>query len=92
MIKTICNALLLALLVLGHFVVSAQPVGFNFAGVDVPPPLAAQNVQDAYWGVKVDDPYRFLEQVKEPAVVTWMKAQAMATETILQRLPGRPSI
>lgn len=92
MIKTICNALLLGLWGLSHWAVSAQPVGFQFAGVDVPPPLAAQNVQDTYWGVKVDDPYRFMEQVKEPTVVTWMKSQAVATETILQRIPGRPSI
>ena len=92
MIKTIFNALLLGLLGLSHWAVSAQPVAFKFAGVDVPPPLAVQNVQDTYWGVKVDDPYRFLEQVKDPAVVTWMKAQAEATETILQRIPGRLSI
>lgn len=92
MVKTIFEALLISLLGLSHWAVMAQPIAFKFAGVDVPPPLAAQNVQDTYWGVKVDDPYRFLEQVKEPAVVTWMKAQAEATETILQRIPGRSSI
>ena len=65
---------------------------FRFAGVSVPPPMPAQNVQDQHWGVTVDDPYRFLEQAKEPAVVSWMKGQAEATDAILKRLPARESI
>ena len=75
------------------FAVFAQSnKAFHFAGIDVPPPLAAQNVQDVYWGVTVNDPYRFLEQVKDPAVVNWMKGQAEATESILKQIPGRASI
>ncbi len=75
------------------FAVFAQSnKAFHFAGIDVPPPLAAQNVQDVYWGVAVNDPYRFLEQVKDPAVVNWMKGQAEATESILKQIPGRASI
>ena len=69
-----------------------QILGSRFAGVDVPPPLKAQNVQDTYWGVKVDDPYRFLEQVKDPSVMTWMKEQADAADSILKRIPGRADI
>jgi prolyl oligopeptidase len=65
---------------------------YRFAGVEVPAPLPAQNVQDVYWGKTVDDPYRFLEQVKDPAVVSWMRDQADASDAILKRLPGRQSI
>jgi prolyl oligopeptidase len=54
--------------------------------------MPVQNVQDVYWGVTVDDPYRFLEQVKDPAVMSWMKGQAEATDSILKRIPGRASI
>ena len=71
---------------------NAQTSAYRFAGVDVPPPLPIQNVQDVHWGTKVDDPYRFLEQVKDPAVVTWMRGQADAADAILNRLPGRQSI
>ena len=67
-------------------------VAVRFAGVDVPPPLPAQNVPDVHWGVTVDDPYRFLEQVKDPAVMSWMKGQAEATDSILKRIPGRSTI
>lgn len=51
-----------------------------------------QNVQDSYWGKTVDDPYRFLEQVKDPSVVNWMRGQADATDAILKRLPGRQTV
>ena len=71
---------------------NAQTSAYRFAGVDVPPPLPIQNVQDVHWGTKVDDPYRFLEQVKDPGVVTWMRGQADAADAILNRLPGRQSI
>ena len=71
---------------------NAQTSAYRFAGVDVPLPLPIQNVQDVHWGTKVDDPYRFLEQVKDPAVVTWMRGQADAADAILNRLPGRQSI
>jgi prolyl oligopeptidase len=71
---------------------NAQTSAYRFAGVDVPPPLPIQNVQDVHWGTNVDDPYRFLEQVKDPAVVTWMRGQAEAADAILNRLPGRQTI
>jgi prolyl oligopeptidase len=71
---------------------NAQTSAYRFAGVDVPPPLPIQNVQDVHWGTKVDDPYRFLEQVKDPAVLTWMRGQADAADAILNRLPGRQTI
>jgi len=74
---------------------SVAPVhaqAFRFAGVSVPPPMPVQNVQDQHWGVTVNDPYRYLEQVKEPAVVSWMKGQAEATDTVLKRIPARESV
>lgn len=61
----------------------------SFAGVDVPPPLPAQPVTDVYWGVSVEDPYRFLENTADPRVQAWMRAQSDATAAILARLPGR---
>ncbi len=51
----------------------------TFAGVDVPAPLPARPVVDTYWGVSVEDPYRFLEDTAAPDVQRWMRAQADAT-------------
>jgi prolyl oligopeptidase len=60
-----------------------------FAGVEVPPPPAPRVVTDTYWGVQVEDPYRFLEDTASPEVQAYMKAQAEATQAILAKLPGR---
>jgi prolyl oligopeptidase len=64
----------------------------SFLGVEVPPPLPAKNVVDTYWNTPVDDPYRFLENTKDPVVQAWMKAQADATEAILAKLPARAAL
>ena len=61
----------------------------TFAGVDVPAPLPARTVVDTYWGVSVEDPYRFLEDTADPDVQRWMRAQADATTLLLSRIPGR---
>lgn len=90
--KSTVKALLAGLLWMCCLQIQAQTTGFRFAGVDVPPPMPAQNVPDVHWGVTVDDPYRFLEQVKDPAVMSWMKGQAEATDSILKRIPGRSTI
>ena len=63
-----------------------------FAGVEVPPPPAPRPVTDTYWGVPVDDPYRFLEETAAPEVQAYMKAQAGATAAILAKLPGRERV
>lgn len=58
----------------------------------VPPPLPAQRVTDMHWGVAVPDPYRFLEEVKNPQVQQWLRSQADATQNILARLPERQAL
>jgi prolyl oligopeptidase len=72
-------------LLLGACAATAPPV----ATVRVPPPLAAQPVTERHWGVDVADPYRHLENVADPAVQAWLRAQADATGAVLDRLPGR---
>ncbi|MDH5285072.1 MAG: prolyl oligopeptidase family serine peptidase [Betaproteobacteria bacterium] len=64
----------------------------TFAGVEVPPPLPARPVVDLHWGVAVEDPYRFLEDTADAGVQKWMRAQADATRSILDRLPGRAAL
>ena len=78
-------------LLLGLF---AAPVAFaaSFGGVDVPPPPAPRPLTETLWGVAVPDPYRFLEDTKDPQVEAWMKAQNDATEAIFARIPGRATM
>jgi prolyl oligopeptidase len=56
----------------------------------VAPPVApVRPVTDTYFGVPVVDNYRYLENLKDPEVQDWMKAQAAYTRTVIDRIPGR---
>jgi prolyl oligopeptidase len=61
----------------------------TFAGVEVAPPLPQKPVVDTFFGVSVEDPYRFLEDTGDPVVSQWMRSQSEATAAVLARLPGR---
>jgi prolyl oligopeptidase len=54
-----------------------------------PPVAPVQTVVDTYYGQKVEDPYRYMENQKDPAVIAWMKAQADYTRAVLDSMPGR---
>jgi prolyl oligopeptidase len=46
-------------------------------------------VKETLFGVVVEDPYRWLEDVKDPAVQAWMAGQDRAARSALAALPGR---
>jgi prolyl oligopeptidase len=47
---------------------------------------------DEYYGTKVADPYRYMEDLKDPQVQAWFKAQNDYTRAVLARIPGRPAL
>ena len=51
-----------------------------------------RNVTDTYFGVAVPDPYRYFENLKDPEVAAWMKAEAAYTAAVLRRIPGRAAL
>lgn len=55
---------------------------------DALPVFPPKNVPDTYHGTVVDDPYRALENVKDPQVASWMKAHADSARKTLDSLPG----
>jgi prolyl oligopeptidase len=55
----------------------------------VPPAAPVQPVTDDYFGIKVVDPYRYMENLEDPAVQQWLKSQADYTRSQLDRIPGR---
>ncbi|MCA3225051.1 MAG: prolyl oligopeptidase family serine peptidase [Burkholderiales bacterium] len=57
-----------------------------------PPPFAAGNTTDTYFGTTVADPYRALEEVKNPQVQAWMKAQGEFARARLDAIPGRAEL
>ena len=49
-------------------------------------------VTDEYFGQKVEDPYRYLEDLKDPKVDQWYKEQGDYTRGILDRIEGRDAL
>ena len=56
------------------------------------PPTPAHDVLDTYFDMKVDDPYRWLENGDDPAVKRWSAVQDARTRKYLDGLPLRKPI
>ena len=54
-----------------------------------PPVAPVRPVTNDYFGTKVVDPYRYMENLKDPEVQAWMKAQNDTTRAALASIPGR---
>jgi prolyl oligopeptidase len=59
------------------------------ADPSAPPVAAVRVVTDEYFGVKVADPYRYMEDLSKPEVAAWFKAENDYTRTILSGISGR---
>jgi prolyl oligopeptidase len=57
-----------------------------------PPVARVRPVVDTYFGTKVMDPYRYMENLDNPEVAGWMKAQNEYTRHVLGRIPGRDEL
>ena len=57
-----------------------------------PPNAPIRPVTDDDFGTKVVDNYRYFENLKDPDVQRWMKAQADYTRATLDALPGYPAL
>src|SRR5208283_4423055 len=53
------------------------------------PPARRDAALDDYNGVKVADPYRWLEQLDSAATRGWVQAEARLTDSYLKRIPVR---
>lgn len=61
---------------------------FTFAQ-NAPPVAPVREVIDKYFGQEVVDPYRWMENFKEPEMQAWVKAQADYAASTLKAIPGR---
>lgn len=57
-----------------------------------PPAATVRPVTDDYFGTKIEDPYRWMENTKDPEFQSWAKAQATYTDDMLKSLPGREKL
>ncbi len=56
------------------------------------PVAPVRNVPEVFFGVRVDDPYRELENTKAPAVAAWMKAHSDHAHQLLRSISGRDAL
>lgn len=56
------------------------------------PVTEKQKVTDDYFGVKVEDPYRWLEDDRSPKTEAWVKEENRVTENYLKTIPQRDRI
>jgi prolyl oligopeptidase len=61
----------------------------SLAAAERPPAAPVRPVTDDYFGTQVVDDYRYMEDLDNPEVRAWMKAQADYTRTKLDAIPAR---
>lgn len=57
-----------------------------------PPVAPVRAVTEDFYGMKVVDPYRYMEDDKLPEVAQWFKEQNAYTRAVLARIPGRDAL
>jgi protease II len=72
------------------FLSIAQGIGWSQSATLGSPPVApVRPVIDDYFGTKVTDPYRYMENLSNPEVQSWIKAQNDYARAVLASIPGR---
>ena len=69
-----------------------DPPALSPTNVPPPPATRADNVTDDYFGTKVADPYRWLEDQNSPETRAWIEKENDYTNSILSKLPGRDTL
>lgn len=59
---------------------------------DAPPKAPSRPVTETIFGVSVADPYRNLEDLKDPATRAWLKAQGDEASRVLASIEGRDAM
>ncbi len=70
----------------------ADGLGGKFADGKCPPETRKDDVVDTLHGVKIADPYRWLEDQNSPETRAWIEAEDACTEAVLKAVPGRAKI
>jgi prolyl oligopeptidase len=93
---TISNPALTAVLILVGLGGASMETGFADVSADAQslsyPAAPRGNQIDDYHGIKVADPYRWMEDVDSPTTRTWVEAEAKLTSNYLAAIPGRERI
>ncbi len=75
-----------------HRPLLAIALAFSIAASAAPPPAPSHPITDVMHGVSVADPYRNLENPKDPETQAWLKAAGDDAAATLARIEGRDAI
>lgn len=78
-----------ALVIFLSLIILSLDTGSIVAG---PPVAPVRTVVDDYWGEKVEDPYRYMENVNDPEAREWIKAEADYADSVLGLIPNREKL
>ena len=78
-------------LILFSMMANAQSGSLKLTGMDYPPTQKGTQV-DEYFGTKVSDPYRWLEDDRSKETADWVKKQNEKTYSYLEKIPYRNDI
>jgi len=81
-----------ALRVVGTLVLTLTAAGASAATLSAPPTTSKVPAVDTVQGVKISDPYRWLENWADPKVQVWSNAQNTRTRGYLDALPSQKPI
>ncbi len=70
----------------------AIPLLLSLLAVAPPPKTRVDNVEEVLHGVKIADPYRWLEDQNSPETRAWIDAQNKYTRSFLDAVPGRAEV
>ena len=59
--------------------------------MDNPPAARVEAVRDSYFGVVIEDPYRWMEDHKGAEAQSWLRSQAQHAAQVLGALPADSS-
>lgn len=62
------------------------------AGAKGPPAAPRRPVVDDYFGIRIEDPYRWLENMGDPAQKRWFEAQDTFARAELERIPDHATL
>ena len=76
------------------FLARRTAVADTAGGPRVPPPPVArvEVVRDTYFGETVSDPYRWMENDKDPEWLPFLKGQNAHARALLDAIPGRSAL
>jgi prolyl oligopeptidase len=82
-----------AAVLLAAYSISLAPHSLNSSSLPSSPPMAPiRPVTDDYYGTKIVDPYRYMENLQDPEVQRWLKGQNDYARAALASIPGRTQL